>query len=306
MHSYAAMKLDPKRMGRPNHDRGLCGFAGTLMALLDRQDYTFLDAVYDCVNNAAKIKNVDKSVRIKGRIAKRISHGIIPNETHIDDWKACLGFMILYKEYSKQHGDGNWQACVDFSEKFAGFDYARLEAKTKTGFWIFGTTTTTTHTKLKDLPSTAVMGDGLDLGSLSYKKGDFGVPPAIMPSLLALAGLAIAETKVLVQRRATLASMANWDMVKLATGTFVADMRRCQVNPGGKHHGIMLGVGAPRAARRDLEQEYNVVHWVYVPPTPTSAPSGGDFRLWSWGTEHNGKDLLANQGLVPVYAIYLA
>ncbi|PRP96077.1 hypothetical protein [Enhygromyxa salina] len=305
MHTYTQMKTDPKRMGHPNADRGLCGFAGTLMALLERRDYGFLDDLYDCVNNATRILGVDKSVRIKGRIQKRVAHGIIPNETSIDDWKACLGFMILFKEHSKAAGDGHWQTCVTFSDLFGGFSYDHLDVKSTSGILFFKKTTTTRYSKLKDLPSTAVLSDKLDTGGLSYKKGDFGVPPSVISEVLSVAGLNVSKTDVVASNAETLKMLTRWSMVKMLKKTFVDAMYNSQtgVSP---NDGVLLGVGTPASVRTDLSTYYNVVHWVYVPTVPNSRPNSGDFKVWTWGNEYSAKDLLDSRGMAPVYAVYLA
>jgi hypothetical protein len=300
MHTLADCKKTPHLMGHPNADRGLCSFSGTLMALLDRKDYRLVDPLFHCAKVGGTVAGVAKSAQIKSRLQKRIDHGIIPNdEGAIDDWLCCLGLMILFKEWSKQAPNNAWDQCKSYSDLFPGFKYNEL--KLASGAKV---------TKLKQLPSNAVMDDDVDgfkMSDLSYKKGDFAMPPSVLPLLLGLAGLSVSKTKVLISDAKTVGSLKNWQLFQLRNKLFLGEMFGSQNTGKGSHKGVMLGVADYTNPREDLASEYNVVHWVYVPPVATQKPKEGDFWVWSWGLEASARDLVyTNQHLVPVWAAYLA
>lgn len=274
---------------------GCCGFAGVLMALLERKSDTF-DELMKCVIMGTKFKGIDKAERVGDRLLRRLDAGIIPDETR-EDFAMCLALMILFKEHSKQTGSDAWERCIAYSRNWA---------------WAYSNIITTGPApqalgKIKDLPSDAMLDKEFSMAGLSYKRGDMACPDDVMPALLGLVDLTVQVQGELVDDAGFSAMLGKpAGVAKTKIQTFAALMNRIQSTGSvrdEKFNGVILGVGN----RKGFEKYHNISHWVYVPTKPNALPASGDFKVWTWGAEHDFfGGIIPNKAYYPAYAIYLA
>lgn len=274
---------------------GCCGFAGALMALLARKS-TIFDDIVECFILGSKFKDIEKSVRMGDRIMRRLDSGIIPDETR-EDFAMCLGLMVLFKEYSKQNGLDAWEKCITYSRSWK-WEYANMSSKGPQP---------QKFDKLKDLPSDAVLGKDFEMAGLSYKKGDLACPDDVMPTLLGLVDISVQTQDELIDTSGFEALLGKSSgLVKPNFRTFNTLMHQTQTTGSASANdfdGVIMGVGN----RKGFDAFHNVTHWIYVPTKPNNAPSSGDFKVWTWGNEHDFYNYIVDvKKYYPAYAIYLA
>jgi hypothetical protein len=313
MPTLRAIKGDPSLV---DQIKGCCGFAGAIMALLVRKSAT-IDQLVDCIDRGTKFKGIDASSRVPGRIRKRIGTGIIADASN-HDFMMCLALMILFKEHSKQEGDGDWQACLDYSAVWTSWAYDTMSYTTSSTSLLRlisgGSFTEVTHhhvTKLKQVPR----GKKVSLSELSYKGGDLAVPAPIMPSLLDLVEIDVVRHETLVDTSGfRLLKNKSANQAKLSFTAFSAEVNRIQRAGSARsvdYSDIILGIGH-EPGNQDFEPYDNITHWVYIPAKPKAKPRMGEFKCWTWGAEHDFWAHMvdvhrANRrpGFYPAYAIYL-
>lgn len=316
-----------KDVYKVNQLRGCCGFAATLMALLVRKSKV-VDELVQCVANGRKFRDIDQSVRVKGRIEKRLKVGIIDSRGR-HDFQLILALMILFKEYSKQNNLGAWEECIEYSQKWNGWNYAGLHfdhVDDSLYRWAFGgpkgsgffsgtysQVTPRVVSKIKDVEQGKTIGNGLTLG-LSYKRGDFAVPGPLMATLLGMVGLTVFREGPLIEtsgfRQFTRLATVQ-DKVSVVRPKYqILQSLMWKVQQAGSASAYnfsdaIVGVGN-RPNQSDFEAYHNVTHWVYVPAKPKNKPGANEFKCWTWGGEYDFWQFMVNvKKYYPAYVIYL-
>jgi hypothetical protein len=312
MPNLTQIKADPSLV---DQIKGCCGFAGALMALLVRKS-DVVDEIADCASKGQEFKGIVKSTKVHARLLKRLRVGIIPGSKPYD-FAMCLALMILFKEYSKQNGLTAWDECITYSTKWSAWRYANIDvtqSDTSLLRWLgggdFTVTTTTRVSKLKDVPTDLSLSSGVSIQGASYKAGDLAVPADTMPALLGMLDLSVKRQGALIDNTSFAGfSGKKASAVKSNFQAFQDEIRTIQLAGNASsvdYTDVILGVG-DRPGNSDFEAYNNVSHWVYVPVKPNNKPGSGEFKVWTWGAEHDFWSSITDiGGYFPAYAIYLS
>lgn len=241
---------------------GCCGFAATVMSLLDCNQSAF-NELYSTVVTGAKYRDITIANRVKSSIQKRLA---TTDWKDLLDIKMCVGLMIIFKEYLGKKKIPIWNGLKRYS---ALFDQNGTS-------WTYGTKIRNTTGKLPfsykrgDLALTIpgckklmqlvhserIEIDHIDLATnIEFKPGIVkGLHPKIIPNLKILTN----GFKKLSPYAGAIIGMANNDWHNQATKYELYDF---------------------------------ICHWVYV-PQQSRIMNPKKVKVWTWGDEFELDDLI--------------
>jgi hypothetical protein len=251
---FQNLKKKPSLLNQGIH--GCCGFAAVLMYALSLPNSADLQQLCKTIFSGAKFKDIAKSVQVKSRIAKRETAFEQLHQPLTFDAKLCIGLMIVFKEYLKQHNkEGLWETCVNYSQLFGDWNYGEKISL------------------------------GNEISPFSYKHGDLALTFTGCQELLHF------FTGVNSVREAIL----NDDDFKLSRGIPVkVKQSLTQLKKdfrSTKYKGAILGLAANEWKTQNQFRPHGyIAHWVYIPGTQPST-NADETVIWTWGMETKYADL---------------
>lgn len=241
---------------------GCCGFAATVMSMLDCNQNAF-DELYGTVVRGTKYRDITIANRVKTSIQKRLA---TTDWTDLLDIKMCVGLMIIFKEYLEKKKIPIWNGLKRYSSLFdasgtpwaygskIGSSTGKLPFSYKRGDLAL---TIPGCKKLIELVhSGRIEIDHIDLATnIEFKGGSVkGLHPKITQNLKILTD----GFKKLSPYTGAIMGMANNDWHNQATKYELYDF---------------------------------IGHWVYV-PQQTRIMNPQKVKLWTWGREFELDDLI--------------
>lgn len=266
-----AIKANPYLVSQNN--RGNCGTAATLMAMLDNLAKPKIKAKYDALKetafNGTKFGEIGESIKIKNRIDKRYTADYANDLVANLDYDLCTAMVILVKEALKQDSKTEeWNKNLAYATLLCANPQDMSQA------WH------SNPVKAKDVNPLKTLGP-------NTKRGDIALTSHSLQVLLKLMGFAV-EEEVFAQNLAHVKTCyqpgGNWsksNSVELET----------MVENNNTLVGALAGVSRPPNGQKPGVSWFDHInHWVYLPKS-TFTGNIKPAYVWNWGEAYDAERL---------------